>query len=91
MPRTRMLLTIHNMDSSGEVREDEFAATGERSCGVFAAFRNIFLRQCMREDEFPATGEQRSRSLCAGMSTDLFKSVDSSQLIQIALQPFLCR
>jgi starch synthase len=28
MPRTRVVFTIHNMDSSGECRQDEFAATG---------------------------------------------------------------
>ncbi|KAI3425281.1 hypothetical protein D9Q98_009048 [Chlorella vulgaris] len=28
MPSTRVVMTIHNMDSSGECRQDEFAATG---------------------------------------------------------------
>lgn len=28
MPNTRCVMTIHNMDSSGECRQDEFAATG---------------------------------------------------------------
>ncbi|KAL4430366.1 hypothetical protein ABPG77_002172 [Micractinium sp. CCAP 211/92] len=28
MPNTRVVMTIHNMDSSGECRQDEFAATG---------------------------------------------------------------
>ena len=32
--RARVMLTIHNMDSSGEVREDEFAHTGEKAGGV---------------------------------------------------------
>ena len=29
LPGARMMLTIHNMDSSGECRQDEFAYTGE--------------------------------------------------------------
>ncbi|KAI7843173.1 hypothetical protein COHA_003157 [Chlorella ohadii] len=28
MPRTRVVMTIHNFDSSGECRQDEFSATG---------------------------------------------------------------
>ncbi|EFN53763.1 hypothetical protein CHLNCDRAFT_25546 [Chlorella variabilis] len=28
MPRTKIVMTIHNMDSSGECRQDEFGATG---------------------------------------------------------------
>jgi len=34
-PRTKPVLTIHNMDSSGECRQDEFAATGV-SGAIFA-------------------------------------------------------
>ena len=81
MSRPRVILTIHNMDNSGECRQDEFAY-----CGTSTAFLPAFVAAqlvCESRTAQRCTGDGLGRELqgCPGRRLRLWTRLSTSALL----------